>query len=141
MEQPCPTDMEAVRGRLQDLLKRRKVSARQLAGLTGDEPKNVQRWLSNTAKGKTGTIPADFIGRCETVGFSPARYILTGEGSDQVVAPEEGPLRLQAIRRIVNGEVDGATLRELSRPGSAGATSRALAKRLRGKKASGEQGR
>ena len=53
----------------------------ELAQLTGDEYKNVQRWMS----GSTETIPADFVGRyIKAVPVSPL-WILTGEGSAEPV--------------------------------------------------------
>ena len=102
------------------------MSARKLATLTGDEPKNVQRWLAEKTKTAVETIPADFIGRCEAKGFAPARYLLTGEGPDRVLPLDDAGVRLDVIGRIADGKLDARALSALRR-GSPEAIADALA--------------
>lgn len=106
MEQISPTDMEAVRCRLQSLLDERGWSARELAFLTGDDEKSVQRWVY----GSTKTIPADFIGRCEAKGFAAASYLLRGDGPEKTTKPKEAVVRLEVIGKIADGQVSLTTL-------------------------------
>lgn len=112
MRRDCPIDAEAVRRRLKQRLKRKKMSARQLALLTGDDEKNVQRYV----KGKSKAIPADFIGRCEAKGFASAQWLLLEKGSPDVVPPSEAVERLTVIGSIAEGQkVSPATLREIQK--------------------------
>lgn len=107
--------MEAVRGRLKTRVAQRfGGSARQLAHLTGDDEKNVQRWVSGQSK----TIPADFIGRCEAKGFASARWLLTGDGPPEPHKPGEAESIVQAVGLVLGGKVDPADVIELATVGA-----------------------
>jgi len=90
--------MGEVRRRLRDLLEQRGMSARQLAILTGDPEKTVQRWIS----GDTETIPADFIGRCEERGFASARWLLRNDGPVEAIPVTAQERAIQDIATIID---------------------------------------
>jgi len=98
MRQMCPTDIEKVRERLNQRLRDEGIAARALAALTGDSEKNVQRWVG----GKTEAIPADFIGRCERVGFASAQWLLTGGGTPTPQSPGHAVRQVVAVRRVLD---------------------------------------
>ena len=99
LEQYGPTSVEQVRQRLKGLLVQQGISARQLAKVTRDDEKNVQRWVS----GKTESIPADFIGRCEAFGFASARYLLRGVGPRRPVPGDTSAQVLGEIEALLEG--------------------------------------
>ncbi len=101
VRQDSPTDTRAVRGRLQERLHEKGMSARALALLTGDPPKNVQRYVRDDGGG-TDTIPADFIGRCQARGFASAAWLLTGDEPRDVVGPSAEQAAFRQVAAIVD---------------------------------------
>ena len=99
LEQYGPISVEQVRQRLKSLLVQQGISARQLAKVTRDDEKNVQRWVS----GKTEAIPADFIGRCEAFGFASARYLLRGVGPRRPIPGDTSAQVLGEIEALLGG--------------------------------------
>ena len=89
---------------------RRRLSAAALARLTTWDERVVQNYV----KADGPTIPAEFVARCEEEGFVSARWLLLEEGLPDVVESDEEGLRLQVIGRVVDGEIDTATLRDLT---------------------------
>ena len=112
MRQNRPTGVEAIRQRLLKRLDDVDISERELALRTGQDPRNVNRWLT----GRVKSIPAEFVAQCEEIGFASARWLLLGQGVPDVGDPDVDPIRLHVMRRVLDEDLSPADLRRLARP-------------------------
>lgn len=142
VEQKRPTDMQEIRARLNQRLKAKNLTARQLAHRVKFPEKNVQRWIN----GKLEKIPADFIGACEAEGFASARWLLTGEGGAEVEETPDAEVRLQVIQMVSHDAIPVEALRDFAKthrpaaPGASGART-ARARRARGPRPDATRGK
>jgi hypothetical protein len=98
---------EVIRQRLRDWMAdngRKKDDYAWLAELVDEDRGQIRKWVSGT----TDSIPATFIAALESRGLVASRYLLTGEGSPEVIAPSEAVRRLRIIGKVAEGDVVGA---------------------------------
>ena len=105
-------DAEAIRCRLLKRMADKGIAPNNyaaIAEITGDERKNVNRWIS----GGTAKLPAAFVARLERRGFVSAKWLLAEEGSPEPMRPGEAEIRLAATQQILDLGLRLATTAEI----------------------------
>ena len=106
----------AIRDRLQRWMadEKREGDYAWLAAHVKESRGSVRKWVS----GRTGRVPASFIGALEAEGLVSARYLLTGALPVKPVSEHDLAVRLDVIGRIVSGELDAEALQRLATSGA-----------------------
>lgn len=91
------TSQAALKRRMNERLEQLRWTLAELAQKTGENYRNVHRWLREEVK-----VPADFVSRFVEVVPVSAEWLLTGEGTLEPIPPSTAEMALEQIAQIVD---------------------------------------
>lgn len=91
------TSQAALKRRMNERLEQLRWTLVDLAEKTGENYRNVHRWLREDVK-----IPADFVSRFVEVVPVNAEWLLTGEGMLEPIPPSTAEMALEQIAQVVD---------------------------------------
>jgi hypothetical protein len=83
----------AIKGRLRDAVGRSGHTLEEIAEITGEGHRNVRNWVSGPTR-----VPARFVARLSFALPVDCTWILTGEGTPDVLRPDLGTLVLKVVQ-------------------------------------------
>lgn len=91
------TSPAALKRRMNERLEQLRWTLTELAEKTGENYRNVHRWLREDVK-----VPADFVARFVEVVPVKADWLLTGEGTLEPIPPTNAEMALEQIAAVVD---------------------------------------